>query len=404
VNHKITTLVLAGAAHGLVHLLMLSLPYITVKLLQVTPILPGQEALIVILLNTPSYFIFGLSAIPAGVLCDRIGPTKTIAIGLFLSVCSGIGLFFFWPLGIGTIAIFFILYSFGAGLYHPAGTTWVSNTFPKNRGKALGRHGIGGSIGQASAPIISALILSTIFWPAIFLVLALIAFIVALVILRAHITPADEPEPQQSHVKPSKNFFAAMTPLIFVFMSLLLITRGMLYRGTVTILPTYITLELQALLVLAGLFGTLVYVGGAVGQEIGGRLTDKIGWQRTLFVMCILSGIALLLLSIPYTPAFTSDLLLVVSVVFFGFSFFSAQAATNTMVASLSTTANRGSVFGWSFFARFGMGAFGITIAGLLQVLSGTWVLGFIAMAVLGLTAALFVPLIHPRLENKGSK
>ncbi|MDO8056480.1 MAG: MFS transporter, partial [Candidatus Hermodarchaeota archaeon] len=140
-NHKTTTLLLAGAAHGLVHLLMLSLPYITVKLLQVTPILPGQEALIVILLNTPSYFIFGLGAIPAGVLCDRIGPTKTIAIGLFLSVCSGVGLFFLWPLGITTIALFFILYSFGAGLYHPAGTTWVSNTFQENRGKALGRHG-----------------------------------------------------------------------------------------------------------------------------------------------------------------------------------------------------------------------------------------------------------------------
>jgi MFS family permease len=399
VNHKTT-----GAAHGLVHLLMLSLPYITVKLLQVTPILPGQEALIVILLNTPSYFIFGLGAIPAGVLCDRIGPTKTIAIGLFLSVCSGVGLFFLWPLGITTIALFFILYSFGAGLYHPAGTTWVSNTFQENRGKALGRHGIGGSIGQASAPLLSAFILSTIYWSAIFLVLALIAFIVALVILRTHVAPTAVPESIQSEKKSSTGFFAAMTPLIFIVLSIVLITRGMLYRGTVTALPTYITLELQALLVLAGLFGTLVYVGGAIGQEFGGRLTDKIGWQLTLFIMCIFSGFSLLLLSMPYTPGFTSDIILLISVMLFGFSFFSAQAATNTMVASLSTNTNRGSVFGWSFFARFGMGAFGITIAGLVQVLTGTWAVGFLAMAILGLIAALFVPLIHSRSEDKASQ
>jgi MFS family permease len=212
------------------------------------------------------------------------------------------------------------------------------------------------------------------------------------------------PEPLQSEVKPNNNFFAAMTPLVFIVMSVVLITRGMLYRGTVTALPTYVTLELQALLVLAGLFGTLVYVGGAIGQEVGGRLTDKIGWQFTLFIMCILSGFSLLLLSMPYAPTVTSDLILIVSVVFFGFAFFSAQAATNTMVASLSTATNRGSVFGWSFFARFGMGAFGITIAGLMQVLSGTWAIGFIAMAVLGLIAALFVPLIHSRFEKKASQ
>ncbi|MFW9986030.1 MAG: hypothetical protein ACFFDJ_05675, partial [Candidatus Odinarchaeota archaeon] len=96
-NHQNTTLLITGASHGLVHLLMLALPFITAKLLLITPVLPGQEGLVVLLLNTPAYFIFGFGALPAGVLCDRIGPRQTIVMGLSLSVLAGVALFFLWP-------------------------------------------------------------------------------------------------------------------------------------------------------------------------------------------------------------------------------------------------------------------------------------------------------------------
>ncbi|MFX1475612.1 MAG: MFS transporter [Promethearchaeota archaeon] len=401
VNIKTSTLLITGSAHGLVHLLMLALPYITAKLLEVTAVPPGQEGLVVLLLNTPSYFIFGLGAIPAGILTDRFAPTRVITLGLSLTVASGIALFFLWPLGIGAIALLFILYSFGAGLYHPAGTTWVSNVFPENRGKALGRHGIGGSIGQAASPIISATILSTPAWPLIFPFLATAGLIVSFICVRFH-TERLHPEDEAPSASASKSgLFSAMSVVVFGLMSVTLISRGMFYRASVTALPIYLNRELQALLILAGLLGTLIYVGGAIGQEVGGRLTDRVGWQIVLIYSCILSSISLLLLSLPYSPNVLNDMRLISAIMLFGFSYFAAQAASNTMVALLATPQNRGTVFGYSFFARFGLGAFGIIIVSSYQLIYGTWVTGFLALAFLTLLAAACIPFIKPRDKSK---
>jgi len=376
---------------------MLALPFITAKLLLITPVLPGTEGLVVILLNTPAYFIFGFGALPAGVMNDRIGPRLTIALGLLLSISSGIALFFLWPFGIGMIAVLFALYAFGAGLYHPAGTAWVSNTFEKDRGKALGRHGIGGSLGQLAAPLISAFILSTVFWPVIFLFLAGVGFVLAFVLLRVHMEPHTVQVEPEKDSRSSGGFFSRMTLLVMLIVTLVFAGRGMLYRGTVTALPIYITDEIGALLLLAGFLGTLVYVGGIFGQELGGCLTDNYGWKRILVYMSLLTSISLLLLSIPYTPTLFNDALLIFAILLFGFSFFSAQAASNTMVADLSNSKSRGLVFGWSFFARFGLGAFGIIIIGLCQVYLGSWIYGFYAMALLGILSAVLVPLVQQR-------
>lgn len=400
VNAKNTTLLITGTAHGLVHLLMLALPYITVKLLEVTAVPVTQEWLVVVLLNTPAYFIFGLGAIPAGILCDKYGPTRTISLGFSLSVVSGLGLFFLWPLGLLTIALFFVLYSFGAGLYHPAGTAWVSRTFVENRGKALGRHGIGGSIGQASSPIISALILSTIYWPMIFIFLACTAAIVAFVCLRVRFEEAELEELAPEKPTLGGGFFSTMTVITMGFLTMVLVARGMHYRGTVTALPIYLTSELTAFLVMAGFFGTLVYFAGAVGQEVGGRLTDKMGWKKTLINMSCLSSFSLLLLSLPYTATLFNDAILLSAILLFGFAYFSAQAATNTMVASLSSPNNRGTVFGFSFFARFGLGALGIPLVGFCRLIFGTWTVGFLVLAILILLSAAVLSFINPRTKS----
>ena len=103
-------------------------------------------------------------------------------------------------------------YAFGAGLYHPAGTTWVSNTFETGRGKALGRHGIGGSVGQLMAPLVSSLLLSLVFWPVIFLFLAAIGVIIAFITLRIRVQSSVNDIPPDSDAKEGGGFFSLVTP------------------------------------------------------------------------------------------------------------------------------------------------------------------------------------------------
>jgi len=403
-NAKNTTLLVTGTAHGLVHLLMLALPYITAKLLEVTAVPPDQEWLVVVLLNTPAYFIFGLGALPAGVLCDKYGPKKTISLGFSFSVISGLGLFFLWSMGLLTITIFFVIYSFGAGLYHPAGTTWVSKVFVENRGKALGRHGIGGSIGQASSPIISSLILSTIYWPVIFIFLACTAALVAIVCLKVRFEEDEFEEVTPKEPTLNSSVFSSLTIPTLGLLTIVFIARGMHYRGAATALPIYLTSELSAILILAGFLGTLIYLAGAFGQEVGGRLSDKMGWKKTIMYTSCLSFLSLLLLSLPYTATLFNDAILISAILLFGFTFFSAQAGINTMVASISSPNNRGKLFGYSFFTRFGMGALGIPLISYCRLIFGTWTIGFLALALLALLAAAIVPFVNPRTKASESQ
>ena len=67
------------------------------------------------------------------------------------------------------------------------------------------------------------------------------------------------------------------------------------------------------------------------------------------------------------------------------------------MVAQLSTAKNRGTIFGYSFFARFGFGAFGILIVSGCQLLYGSWTVGFLILGLLTLIAAACVPFIASR-------
>ncbi len=117
--------------------------------------------------------------------------------------------------------------------------------------------------------------------------------------------------------------------------------------------------------------------------------------------MTLLTSGSLGLLAVPYLPTIWGDALLVTAVLLFGFSFFAAQAATNTMIANLSSPESRGQIFGWSFFTRFGLGAFGIPLVTISYFFFGTWVAGFLLMALLGVIAAILVPIIHLRQKDK---
>lgn len=94
--------------------------------------------------------VFAALAYPAGALADRVGPRRTLALGLslFAVVYAGIAA----AHGIGTFAALFALYGAYAALTEGVGKAWLSDAVPDAmRGRALGLFGAVGSLGALVA-------------------------------------------------------------------------------------------------------------------------------------------------------------------------------------------------------------------------------------------------------------
>ncbi len=113
----------------------------------------------------------GFSQILGGWLGDKIKRWIMVAIGL-----AGIGL---TSIGIGLTSSFvlllIVLFIMGifAGAYHPSAVPALSSFFEDKRGKALGLHMIGGSIGFGLGPFLGTAIATAFDWHMAFIIMAI---------------------------------------------------------------------------------------------------------------------------------------------------------------------------------------------------------------------------------------
>jgi MFS family permease len=100
---------------------------------------------------------YGVSQLPGGWLADRIGRRTMITVGILGVALAGllVGLSQTYIMMI----VFLVLMGLLGGGYHPSAPPIISASVePKNRGRALGLHLIGGSASYFLAPIIAAAI------------------------------------------------------------------------------------------------------------------------------------------------------------------------------------------------------------------------------------------------------
>ncbi|MEC7849032.1 MAG: MFS transporter, partial [Candidatus Neomarinimicrobiota bacterium] len=99
-----------------------------------------------------------------------------------------------------------------------------------------------------------------------------------------------------------------------------------------------------------GFFTTLVFIGGIVGQTIGGVLGDKYNRAALLFFI--------VLINIPFFAlmGYASGLFLIIVSLMLGIAHFSPQPISNALLAELTSIRQRGLGYGISFFLSFGIG------------------------------------------------
>ena len=141
-------LYITSLSHLIVHAQMMVFP--TLLLLFQTEYQLGMDTLG--LMATVGTFMFGLGAIPAGILEERIGAKTLLIIYQIGSAIGGMIIIlsntpFQITIGLATLGL-------SSSIYHPAGLTILSRSLTR-LSKGLGVHGIAGSLGLALGPLLA---------------------------------------------------------------------------------------------------------------------------------------------------------------------------------------------------------------------------------------------------------
>lgn len=345
-------------SHGLVHLYENVLP-------PLIPILVGKfntDYFHLGIVVTVFSYAFGLGSLPAGFFADRVGPRSLITFYLFgaglMSVCIlPVGSLLTYGVIMGLIGLF-------CSTYHPASNTLISHAI-REKGKAFGIHGIAGSLGIAIVPVLSAFIGSAMGWKAphiIFGILGISVGFFSLTIPRWSVKKDSVGVGKESETGLKKRI--SYLNLIVFFTSAAAL--GLTYKGIMTFLPTYMGQKVHLsflkldTVALGGTIATLALLSGAVGQYISGRLLDRYKPEHIYLGAVSLGTIFVFLMSKG------SNILLVVSAIFYAFFYFSTQPTQNYILTRYLPEHRQGLGYGIHFFLTFGVGSTAAAICGYL--------------------------------------
>ena len=390
----------AMAGHAMVHTYELAVPLLLTVWLAEFSVTSATLGSVVAV----GYGLFGVGALPGGLLVDLFGSRRLIVACLF-GMGSAFVLLGLLP-GVAGIAVALAVWGLAASVYHPAGLTLISKG-ANQRGAAFAYHGMAANVGIAGGPFLTALLLVAVEWRTAVIVLAVPAFIAGLVGLTVEFdetaavdaaadataggkgddasdtTAGDTGDGTSPDVDSLAEFVTASRGLFtagFLTVFVLVLFNGLYYRGMLTFLPGLLSDFLDPLLTVDPvaviepiadtpaakefdlsryLFAGLLAVGVA-GQYVGGRLTDAIEPERGLAGMLVVLVVVALL----FVPASRSlPTLLAVSVAL-GFALFGLQPLSQATIAKYSPPDYRGLSFGYTYLAIFGIGALGASLAG----------------------------------------
>ncbi len=372
-------LALAGVGHFNTHLLELMFPTAAIAIAADS----GMPLAHVTGLSFAGYLLFGLGALPAGIITDHLGCRRVLlgsmALASLFALATGVaepG----WQLAL-TLA------GMGAALsaYHPAGTSLLSRGI-RARGRALGINGVCGNLGVSAAPIVTATLqASWLGWRGTYLAVGAVNLTIVLFFSLLRI---EEPLTQGSGSPAEDHATDGSSPWhLFVFLCLAATLAGIIYRGNTVILPAYFSERVT--LVSYGVATSLAYVVGVPAQYLGGVLADR-HELRWLYFSAHALTLPLLLLM----PLLTQAPLVGVGAAIVLFSL-GMQPIENSLFAKLTPPRWRATGYGTKFVLTFGLGATGVAIVERAQAegdlsLAFLWLGGIALAMVLSASCLLF--------------
>ena len=379
------------AAHGASHGFVLVLPAVLVALraeFHASFTTLGTVA-------TVSSMLYGLGALPAGLLADRVGaPVLLRVFAGGSAICCGLAAV---APGIWWLAAALALLGAAGALYHPSGLAEVTLNAPGG-GREIGIHGGFGNGGTALAPLVAGAVAAAWTWRASYGLAALAAAVLLVALARQ--VPLDRQLPPQVEAGPGSVGRAALAVVMF-----LAVAEGFVFQGFVTFLPAFLA-EVggagQAAAAKGGVLAAAVLLLGVPGQLLGGRLAGTDPRRLAVRYACLYAGAVLAGLSV---RAAGPTVLGVALAGLFSLLIFLGQPITNQLVARSTRAGRRGAAYGTYFSLSFGVGALAGSAGGIVADRSGpAAVFGFLGLvAVVNTLGGLAVRiLLDRRSESTG--
>lgn len=401
-----SAILFTAISHALVHTYELSIPILVIIWLDKFPVSTATLGTVVSI----GYGLFGIGALPGGILADHLGSRI-----LILSCLVGMGIsfvFLSFATGIMSIGIALAMWGIAASVYHPSGLSLISTSI-ENQGSAFAYHGMAGNIGIALGPLVTALLLLKFDWrivTRVFFIPTAIAIVYGLNTEfdeRAAVRINESSEQTNSidfsgFIRDSRSLFTIGFALAMAIVTM----NGLFYRGMLTFLPNildsflppisnYIQLfEPESPLAKEFTLSSYVYVGlltaGIAGQYTAGKFLDEISPETGLAVVF---G-SLSIITVSFIPAAEIGLIIILLVSgLLGFFLFALQPLYQATIAEHSPPDDRGLSYGYTYFTSFGIGATGAAIVGYLLTIAGVkWT--FIMFAVFPIAGGLLAAIL----------
>ena len=260
---------------------------------------------------------YGIAQLPAGWLADRIGPRIMITVSISGVALVGllVGLSQTYVLLIALLALMGVV----GGGYHPSAAPMISASVePKNRGRALGFHLIGGSGSFFLAPLIAAAVAAIWGWRGSFIGLAVPAMIFGItfyVLLgrRAKMSKTQQTITSHHDETPSPpGYLRRLVP----FMILAAFTQAVTF-STVTFIPLFLVDNFGVGEGTAAAFLSILYSAGLWASPLGGYLSDRLGRIPVVLVTSLITGPLIYLLSLASSSLGIGALLLIIGIVMY---------------------------------------------------------------------------------------
>jgi len=346
---------LTTASHSLVHLFEGVLP----------PLIPllivefGTDYFHLGIIVSVFSYAFGIGSLPAGFLADRLGPRRLVTLfllgsGLLSTLVFFIPSIFAYGIIMGFIGLF-------CSMYHPASNTLISQSV-REKGNAFGIHGIAGSLGVASVPMLAAWLGSNMGWKAPHVIFGMMGIAAGIFSFSVPAKSAFTAEATDLNNKSGKKI-SYLNLIIFYSSAAAL---GLTYKGIMTFLPAYMGEKIHfgfitlSKVTLGGTVATIALVSGALGQYIGGRLTDRFR-PENIYSCAIIIGTFFV-----FIMAKSSGLVLIAAAVFYAFFYFSTQPMQNFLLSNYLPKHRHGIGYGIHFFVTFGIGSTAAAVSGYL--------------------------------------